>query len=136
MGSLYRKKLKYGVNYACYYSKNRNRSNTACKPNPYFEIAFNSKIAAIPSQLGAFTYTWAAVAQLAEYSDPDRRTCFRGSPSETPPCTLKASDTCKIHHGCNILHVLIQIIPLGYQSGKAIPSVTDENSDGMSPDHP
>ena len=42
----------------------------------------------------------------------------------------------KIRRGYNVLQVPIQIVPLGYESGAAIPSVADQNCDGMSPDHP
>ena len=45
----------------------------------------------------------AAVALSSEYSIPDRRARVRGSPSETPPCTLMAPGACKIRRGYNVL---------------------------------
>ena len=55
----------------------------------------------------------AAVAQPAECSASDRRSCVQGSLGKTPPCTLMASAACKIRRGSNVLQVTIQIIPLG-----------------------
>ena len=47
-----------------------------------------------------------------EHSSPDRSTWFRGSPGETPPCTLMASNACKICLRGSVFQILIQIIPL------------------------
>ena len=47
-----------------------------------------------------------------KHSALDRRARIQSSPGETPPCTLMASDACKIRRGYNVLQVLIQIIPL------------------------
>ena len=78
-----------------------------------------------------------AVAKSDEYSAPNRKAQVRGSPGETLPCTLLTPNVRKIRRGRNVLLVSIQIIPLGYQSGGAIPSVEDQNCDGiMSPDNP
>ena len=41
-----------------------------------------------------------------------RKARVRGSPGETPPCTLMSPGACKIRRGCNVLQVPIQIIPL------------------------
>ena len=38
-----------------------------------------------------------------------------------PPCTLMAPGACKIHHGCNVLQVPIQIITLGMPKRGSIP---------------
>ena len=54
---------------------------------------------------------------------------------ETPPCMLMAPGACKIGSKYNVLQVPIQIIPLEYQSWGAIPSVADQNCNGMSSDH-
>ena len=37
---------------------------------------------------------------------------FMGSPAEAPRCTLMAPGASKIRHGCNVLHVSIQVIAL------------------------
>ena len=54
-----------------------------------------------------------AAALSAEHSAPNQRIWVRGSPVEIPPCTLMAPGSYKIRRGCNVLQVLIQIIPLG-----------------------
>ena len=75
------------------------------------------------------------VVQSVESSAQDWRARVKGSPGETSPCTVVVPGACKISCGCNVLQIPIQIIPMGYQSGGAIPSVADQNCDGMSPNH-
>ena len=48
-----------------------------------------------------------------EYSTPDRKAQVRGSPGETPSCTLMSPGACKIPRERNVLQIPIQIIPLG-----------------------
>ena len=48
----------------------------------------------------------------------------------------RSPGACKIRRGCYVLQVPIQIIPLGIPKWGAIPSVADQNCDGMSPDYP
>ena len=53
------------------------------------------------------------MALLVKHSDPDRHAWVRGSPDETPPCTLMSPGACKICHGFNVLLIPIQ----NYNSG-------------------
>ena len=69
--------------------------------------------------------------QLEEDSTPDRR-----SPGETLSCTLMALGDVKYVVGAMPSKFPFKLYLWGYQSGGAIPSVIDQNSDGMSPDHP
>ena len=73
----------------------------------------------------------AAVALTVEHSAPDGRSWVRALPGETVSYTLMSPGACKIRRGCNTLLVAIEIIPLGYQSGGAIPSVVDQNCNGI-----
>ena len=43
---------------------------------------------------------------------------------------------CKIHRLCNVLEILIQIVPLMVQKGEPCPPWRVKNCYGMSPDHP
>ena len=52
------------------------------------------------------------VIQSAEHSTPDRWSRVRNSLAEAPPCMLMVPGACKISHGCIILQVPIQIMPL------------------------
>ena len=76
-----------------------------------------------------------AVALSAKHSVPDLRIRVRGLPCERPPCTLMASGTIKSVVGAKSSEFPFKIIHLGYQSGVAIPSLADQNCDGLSPDH-
>ena len=62
-------------------------------------------------------------------------TWIRGLPGEIPPCTLMAPDACKMIMGAMSSKFPSKLCR-GNQSGGAIPSVSDQNCDGMSPDHP
>ena len=75
------------------------------------------------------------VAQSVKHSAKNRRARVRGSPG-TPTYTLMAPSACKIRGEHNILHVPFKLNFWGYQSGGPIPSVTNQNRDAMSPDHP
>ena len=50
----------------------------------------------------------AEVVLSVEYSVPGRKARIRGSPNETPPCTLMAPGACKFRHRCNVLQIPIK----------------------------
>ena len=60
-------------------------------------------------------YFRAAVTLLAEQLAPDLRSRIQGSSDEISQCTQFAPSACKIHLGCNVLQVPVQIVPLEVQ---------------------
>ena len=82
-------------------------------------------------------YAWAAVVLSAEHLAPDRRARVRSSPGETLPYTLMAPSACKIRRARNVLQVPMHNYNSGSTKGEEIiPSVANQNCDGMSPNHP
>ena len=97
------------LNFVLLYPKNkflRNSSNYKLLPCFIRNILQQSLItygATVTLSLESWTSRFSS-----ELEDPGSRLAWRKL-----PCTLMAPGACKIHRGCNVLHVPIQIIPLG-----------------------